>query len=226
MTKTYCVASIWEKEIYLLIFCSKIINLKCPIAQNIGCLQNSSFSALTMTGLSTLLCTQFGPPSILRARFQSVHPVTQCSRSFRKNKAQNSSFADTCSCFVVMGGGGYLIQRWLDNWLIFLVFFFFGWQNYDQIKSKLEFLHKLSYICLHLNEIKKIINLLFSQQVYGSIGLIALKFIKYMYHDRHIIRQLSFKKFLDNYQNFRSMKEELPALYHQHIPPRVSSSQG
>lgn len=32
MTKTYCVASIWEKEIYLLIFCSKIINLKCPIA--------------------------------------------------------------------------------------------------------------------------------------------------------------------------------------------------
>lgn len=109
-------------------------------------------------------------------------------------------------------GGGYLIQRWLDNWLIFLGFFFFGWQNYDQIKSKLEFIHKLSYICLHLNEIKKIINLLFSQQVYGSIGLIA--FIKYMYHDRHIIRQLSFNKILDNYQNFRSMKEELPALYH------------
>lgn len=113
-----------------------------------------------------------------------------------------------------MGGGAYLIQRWLDNWLIFLGFFFFGWQNYDQIKSKLEFIHKLSYICLHLNEIKKIINLLFSQQVYGSIGLIALKFIKYMYHDRHIIRQLSFNKILDNYQNFRSMKEELPALYH------------
>lgn len=71
-----------------------------------------------------------------------VRPPRDPDPSEIKKSSLNSAFIDTCSCwvFVLVMWRGYLMQRWLDNWLVFLWVFlgvFFGWQNYDQIKKNL-----------------------------------------------------------------------------------------